>query len=399
MQYGEDVGHNTANAVWSELLPLLTVANPSWTVKELNSAKNKLSAIGITTFSHLEEALQEKGRLNNLLRRNSLKVFGNHTLECLRRHVASEKERQRRAARLAERQRLDQERRENLGQSLRSCNMRSNACQMLLMNEMLVNQLPECDVESMPATLSNSGDAVGSVTIPSKAVPSTLLDPAETQGDQIVSTTDVPPTLDSVDSLEGHTIPIKTVLHLPTPMKSRARRRWSNKAVPFTRSESAGSLPGHNISNKAVPSTLLDFADSLEGHTISNKAVPSTLLDTADSPSLWLSDSDNADSLEGDTISNKEVDAVSGLADSETSCEVAATTIDGEMLTEAASCLSSDILDSDKVHCNVSKRRRSCNSWDWPLTRSQKNERIMLCYKREMEYLKTEIKQMGISVE
>lgn len=91
---------------------LLKTANPSWTPKELNSAKDKLNQAEIISFNDLEEALQGKSILNNRLRDHGFKAFGNATLERLRNAVVAERERQRQAHKLSaqrERRRLDQE--------------------------------------------------------------------------------------------------------------------------------------------------------------------------------------------------------------------------------------------------------------------------------------------------
>merc|ERR1712139_417454 len=100
---------------------LLKAANLSWTTKELKSAKSKLKQVGIISYSDLEEALKEKGILNNRLRDHGLKTFGTSTLEALRKAVNSERERQRQAELLAvqrERRRLEQERRASAAQDV-----------------------------------------------------------------------------------------------------------------------------------------------------------------------------------------------------------------------------------------------------------------------------------------
>jgi len=91
---------------------LLKTANPNWTTRELTSAREKLKQVGITTYEGLDETLQGKGILNNILRDQGLKAFGTSTLDRLRNAVESEKERQRQATLLVlqrERRRLDQE--------------------------------------------------------------------------------------------------------------------------------------------------------------------------------------------------------------------------------------------------------------------------------------------------
>lgn len=91
---------------------LLKTANPNWTTRELTSAREKLKQVGITTYEGLDETLQGKGILNNILRDQGLKAFGTSTLDRLRNAVESEKERQRQATLLVlqrESRRLDQE--------------------------------------------------------------------------------------------------------------------------------------------------------------------------------------------------------------------------------------------------------------------------------------------------
>lgn len=80
---------------------LLKTANPSWSSTELKAVKKKLKAIGIESYSDLEECLLQ-GILNSRLREHGLKAFAAGTLECLKSTVIAQHEKIRQAAEQAE---------------------------------------------------------------------------------------------------------------------------------------------------------------------------------------------------------------------------------------------------------------------------------------------------------
>jgi len=93
---------------------LLKAAMPEWTAKELKSSKSKLATVGIEGCSDLEDALEEKGTLNQRLKDHNLKAFGAPTLTRMRNQLKTYRERERLQILLEERRRLDRERKVEL---------------------------------------------------------------------------------------------------------------------------------------------------------------------------------------------------------------------------------------------------------------------------------------------